>query len=154
MPSAAKFLKEVLSNKRKWEGGETVKLNEECSTILQNKLPPKLKDPGSFSIPCTIGNNDFDKTLCDLGASVNSMPYSIFEKLGIHELTPTIITMQLVDRSIKYPRGIAEDVLVKVEKFIIHVDFIVLDMKEDKNMPLILGRPFLATSRALIDVEK
>ncbi|KAL0345390.1 UNVERIFIED_CONTAM: hypothetical protein Sradi_4370300 [Sesamum radiatum] len=121
---------------------------------FQNKLPPKLKDPGSFSIPCTIGNTNFDKALCDLGASVNLMPYSIFEKLGMHELTPTIITLQLADRSIKYPRGIVEDVLVKVGKFIIPVDFIVLDMEEDVNMPLILGRPFLATSRALIDVQK
>ncbi|KAL0315951.1 UNVERIFIED_CONTAM: hypothetical protein Sradi_5473300 [Sesamum radiatum] len=154
MPSSAKFLKEVLSTKGKWEGGETVKLNEECSAILQNKLPPKLKDPGSFSIPCIIGNIDFDKVLCDLGASVNLMPYSIFEKLGMHELAPSIITLQLADRSIKYPRGIAEDVLVKVGQFIIPVDFIVLDMEEDKNMPLILGRPFLATSRALIDVQK
>ncbi|KAL0408751.1 UNVERIFIED_CONTAM: hypothetical protein Sradi_1809500 [Sesamum radiatum] len=111
MPSSAKFLKEVLSTKGKWEGGETVKLNEECSAILQNKLPPKLKDPGSFSIPCIIGNIDFDKVLCDLGASVNLMPYSIFEKLGMHELAPSIITLQLADRSIKYPRGIAEDVL-------------------------------------------
>ncbi|KAL0411764.1 UNVERIFIED_CONTAM: hypothetical protein Slati_3766100 [Sesamum latifolium] len=125
MPSSAKFLKEVLLNKRKWEEGETVKLNEECSAILQNKLPSKLKDPGSFSIPCTIGNIAFNKVLCDLA-----------------------------DRSIKYPRGIVEDVLVKVGKFILPVDFIVLDMKEDNNMPLILGRPFLATSRALIDVQK
>ncbi|KAL0311885.1 UNVERIFIED_CONTAM: hypothetical protein Sradi_5587800 [Sesamum radiatum] len=108
MPSSAKFLKEVLSTKGKWEGG----------------------------------------------ASVNLMPYSIFEKLGMHELAPSIITLQLADRSIKYPRGIAEDVLVKVGQFIIPVDFIVLDMEEDKNMPLILGRPFLATSRALIDVQK
>ncbi|KAL0361204.1 UNVERIFIED_CONTAM: hypothetical protein Sradi_3804900 [Sesamum radiatum] len=126
-----KFLKEVISNKRKWEGGETVKLNEECSAILQNKLPPKLKDPGSFSIPCTIGNTNFDKALCDLGSSINLMPYSIFEKCGMHELTPTIITLQLADRSIKYPRGIVEDVLVKVGKLIILVDLIVLDMEED-----------------------
>ncbi|KAL0401941.1 UNVERIFIED_CONTAM: hypothetical protein Slati_4224000 [Sesamum latifolium] len=154
MPSYAKFLKEVISNKRKWEGGETVKLNEECSAILQNKLPPKLKDPGSFSIPCTIENTNFDKALCDLGASVNLMPYSIFQKLGMHELTPTIITLQLADRSIKYPRGIVEDVLVKVGKFIIPIDFIMLDMEEYVNMPLILGRPFLATSRSLIDVQK
>ncbi|KAL0367422.1 UNVERIFIED_CONTAM: hypothetical protein Sradi_3632300 [Sesamum radiatum] len=154
MPSSAKFLKEVLSTKRKWEGGETVKLNEECSAILQNKLPPKLKDPGSFYIPCTIGNIDFDKVLCDLGASVNLMPYSIFKRLGMHELTPSIITLQLADRSIKYPGGITENVLVKVGKFVIPVDFIVLDMEEDKNMPLILGRPFLATSRALVDVQK
>ncbi|KAL0411864.1 UNVERIFIED_CONTAM: hypothetical protein Slati_3776100 [Sesamum latifolium] len=103
MSSYAKFLKEVISNKRKWEGGETVKFNKECSAILQNKLPHKLKDPGSFPIPCTIGNINFDKALCDLGASVNLMPYSIFEKLGMHELTPTIITLQLADRSIKYP---------------------------------------------------
>ncbi|KAL0394740.1 UNVERIFIED_CONTAM: hypothetical protein Slati_4440200 [Sesamum latifolium] len=153
MPSYAKFLKEVISNKRKWEGGETIKLNEECSAILQNKLPPKLKDPGSFSIPCTIGNTNFDKALCDLGASVNLMRYYIFEKLGMHELIPTIITLQLADRSIKYPRGIVEDVLVKI-KFIIPVGFIVLDMEENINMPLILARPFLATSRALIDVQK
>ncbi|KAL0345410.1 UNVERIFIED_CONTAM: hypothetical protein Sradi_4372300 [Sesamum radiatum] len=144
----------VICNKRKWEGGETVKLNEECSAVLQNKLPPKLKDPGSFSIPCTIGNTNFDNALCDLGASVNLMPYSMFEKLGMHELTPTIITLQLADRSIKYPRENVEDVLVKVGKFIIPVDFIVLDMEEDVYMPLILGRPFLATSRALIDVQK
>ncbi|KAL0423378.1 UNVERIFIED_CONTAM: hypothetical protein Sradi_0872600 [Sesamum radiatum] len=151
MPSYAKFLKEVISNKRKWEGGETVNFNKECSTILQNKLPPKLKGPGSFSIPCTIGNTNFDKVLCDIGASVNLMPYSIFEKLGMHVLTPTIITLKLVDRSIKYPRGY---VLVKVGKFIIFVDFIVLDMEEDINMPLIPRRPFLATTRALIDVQK
>ncbi|KAL0341409.1 UNVERIFIED_CONTAM: hypothetical protein Sradi_4657700 [Sesamum radiatum] len=144
MPSA-KFLKEVISNKRKWENGETVKLNEECSAILQNKLPPKLKDPGSFSIPCTIGDMNFEKALCDLGASINLMPYSIFAKLGMHELTPTIVTLQLADRSIKYPRGIIEDVLVKVGKFVIPVDFVVLDMEEDANTPLILGRPFLAT---------
>ncbi|KAL0430889.1 UNVERIFIED_CONTAM: hypothetical protein Sradi_0714900 [Sesamum radiatum] len=111
MPRSAKFLKEVLSIKRKWEGGETVKLNEECSAILQNKLPPQLKDPGSFSIPCTIGEINFEKALCDLGASVNLMPYSNFEKLGMHELTPSIITLQLADRSVKYPKGIVEDVL-------------------------------------------
>ncbi|KAL0315257.1 UNVERIFIED_CONTAM: hypothetical protein Scaly_2873000 [Sesamum calycinum] len=152
MPSYAKVLKEVISNKRKWEGGEMVKLNEECSIILQNKLPPKLNDPGSFSIPCTIGNTNFDKVLCDLRVSVNLMSYSIFEKVGMHELTPTIITLQLADRSIKYPRGIVEDVWVKVGKFIIPVDFIVLDMEEDMNMPL--RKPFLAASRALIDVQK
>ncbi|KAL0284340.1 UNVERIFIED_CONTAM: hypothetical protein Sradi_7201700 [Sesamum radiatum] len=106
MPSYAKFLKEVISNKRKWENGETVKLNEECSAILQNKLPPKLKDPGSFSIPCTIGDMNFEKALCDLGASINLMPYSIFAKLGMHELTPTIVTLQLADRSINTLGGL------------------------------------------------
>ncbi|KAL0286869.1 UNVERIFIED_CONTAM: hypothetical protein Sangu_2717500 [Sesamum angustifolium] len=113
MPSYAKFLKEVLSNKRKWEGCKMVKLNEECSAILRNKLP-KFRDLWSFYIPCTIGHADFDKALCDLGASVYLMPYSISENLGMHELTLTIITLQLADRNIKYPRRIVEDVLVKV----------------------------------------
>ncbi|KAL0446152.1 UNVERIFIED_CONTAM: hypothetical protein Slati_1743100 [Sesamum latifolium] len=142
MSGSANFLKEVLSTKRKWEGGETVKLNQEYSAILQNKLPPKLKDPGSFSIPCTIENINFDKVLCDLGASVNLMPYSIFEKLGMHELTPSIIILQLTDRSIKYPRGIVEDVLVKVGNFIIPVDFMVLDMEKRSKYAINSGKAF------------
>ncbi|XP_073030622.1 uncharacterized protein [Primulina eburnea] len=154
MPSYVKFLKEILSNKRKLVDFETVKLSEECSAILQNKLPPKLKDPGSFSIPCTIGTSNFNKALCDLGASINLMPYSCFEKLEIGEVKPTTISLQLADRSIKYPRGVVEDVLVKVDKFIFPVDFVVLDMEEDREIPLILGRPFLATGKALIDVQK
>ncbi|XP_010256221.1 PREDICTED: uncharacterized protein LOC104596664 [Nelumbo nucifera] len=154
MSSYAKFLKEIISNKRKLEEFEMVKLNEEYSAILQNKLPPKLKDPGSFSIPCTIGEINFDKALCDLGASINLMPFFVFKKFGIKEPTPTIVSLQLADRSIKHPRGVVEDVLVKVDKFILHVDFIVLDMEEDYDMPLILGRHFLATGRVLIDVQQ
>ncbi|XP_075480619.1 uncharacterized protein LOC142521276 [Primulina tabacum] len=154
MPSCAKFLKEILSNKRKLVDFETVKLSGECYAILQNKLPPKLKDPGSFSIPCTIGTSNFSKALCDLGASINLMTYSCFEKLKIGEVKPTTISLQLADRSIKYPRGVVEDVLVKVDKFIFPVDFVVLDMAEDREIPLILGRPFLATGKALIDVQK
>ncbi|GKV46238.1 hypothetical protein SLEP1_g53237 [Rubroshorea leprosula] len=154
MPSYAKFLKEILSNKRKLEEYETVKLTEECSGILQNKLPPKLKDPGSFTIPCTIGNCHFDKVLCDLGASNNLMPFSIFRKLGLGEAKVTTVSLQLADRSIKHPQGIMEDVLVKVDKFIFLADFIVLDMEEDHEVPLILGRPFLATGRTLIDVQQ
>ncbi|XP_075521390.1 uncharacterized protein LOC142554612 [Primulina tabacum] len=139
IPSYAKFLKEILSNKKKLVDFETVKLSEECSAILQNKLPPKLKDPGSFSIPCTIGSSFFSKALCDLGASINLMHYSCYEKLGIGEVKPTTISLQLADRSIKYPRGVVEDVLI---------------WKKDHEIPLILGRPFLATGKALIDVHK
>ncbi|KAL5548894.1 hypothetical protein UlMin_004125 [Ulmus minor] len=145
MPKYAKFLKEVLSNKRRLEANEKVMLTEECSAILQRKLPPKLKDPGSFTIPCTIGDFEFDKVLCDLGASINLMPLSIFRKLGLGEVKPTTVSLQLADRSIKHPRGIIEDVLMKVDKFIFPADFIVLDMEEDREVPLILGRPFLAT---------
>ncbi|KAL5579998.1 hypothetical protein UlMin_012440 [Ulmus minor] len=154
MPKYAKFLKDVLSNKRKFADSEKVMLTEECSAILQRKLPPKLKDPGSFTIPCTIGDFNFDKVLCDLGASVNLMPFSIFKKLGLGEVKPTLVSLQLADRSIKHPRGVVEDVLIKVDKFIFPADFIVLDMEEDREVPLILGRPFLATGRTPIDVHQ
>ena len=99
-------------------------LTEECSTILQRKLPPKLKNPRSFIIPCTIGDFDFHKVLCDLGKSVNLMPLSIFWKLGQGEVKPTTVCLQLADRSIKHPRGIIEDVLVKMDKFIFSANFI------------------------------
>ena len=129
-------------------------MSEECSAILQKKLPPKLKDPGSFTIPCANGNLVFGKALCDLSASINLMPWSIFKKLKLGEALPTTFTLQLVDRSLTCLRGIIEDVLVKVDKFIFPVDFIILDMEEDKEVLIILGRPFLAMRRALIDVQK
>ncbi|KAJ9145934.1 hypothetical protein P3X46_028261 [Hevea brasiliensis] len=124
MPSYAIFLKEILSNKKKLEEFETVALTEESSAILQNKLPPKLKDPGSFSIPCHIGDISIDKALCDLGASVSLMPLSIYEKMKIGEMKPTTISLQLADRSIKFPIGIVENVPLKVGKFFIPVDFV------------------------------
>ncbi|KAL5754796.1 hypothetical protein ACOSP7_023016 [Xanthoceras sorbifolium] len=154
MPTYVKFLKEIISNKRRLVDFETVALTEECSAIIQNKLPPKLKDPGSFIILCTIGKSDFGKALCDLGASINLMPHSVFRKLGLGEVKETNITLQLADRSVKYPHGIIEDVLVKVDKFYFPVDFIILDMEEDVEVPLILRRPFLATRGALIDVQQ
>jgi hypothetical protein len=121
---------------------------------LQKKLPPKLKDLGSFTIPCSIGNSIFEKALYDLGASINLTPLSIFKKFGLGEARPTTVTLQLADRSLKHPRGIIEDVLVKVGKFIFPADFIILDMKEDNKIPILLGWPFLATRGALIDVKK
>ncbi|KAJ9162814.1 hypothetical protein P3X46_022558 [Hevea brasiliensis] len=153
MPSYAKFFREILSNKRRLEDYETVALTEECSAILQNKLPPKLKDPGSFSIPCHVGETSIERALCDLGASVSLMPLSICEKLKVGDLKPTTISLQLADRSIKYPVGILENVPLKVGKFFIPVDFIVLEMEEDVRTPIILGRPFLATAGANIDVK-
>lgn len=121
---------------------------------MQGKLPPKLKDPGSFTIPCNIGETLCGKALCDLVASINLMPLSIFKKLGIGEVRPTTITLQLADRSICYPQGKIEDVLVKVDKFIFPADFIIMDFDADEETPILLGRPFLATGRTLIDVEK
>ncbi|KAK5803070.1 hypothetical protein PVK06_030710 [Gossypium arboreum] len=129
-----------------------MELNEECLAILQNKLPTKLKDPGSFTIPCLIGSLNVDKALANLGANFNLIPYKMFKQLGLGEPKSTRMSIQLADRSVKYPRGIIEYVLIKVDKFIFPVDFIVLDMDEDVEVPLILGQPFLATAGVVIDV--
>ncbi|XP_073120889.1 uncharacterized protein [Henckelia pumila] len=107
----AKFMKDVMARKRKLEEFETMKLTEECSAILQKKLPQKLKDPWSFTIPCIIGGATVNRALCDLGASINLMPLSIFRSLELGEVKPTTITLQLADRSLTYPRGVVEDVL-------------------------------------------
>ena len=153
MPNYVKFMKEIMSNKKKLEVG-TVNLSENCSSIIQRKLLEKLIDTGSFTIPCVIGEHTFNKALCDLDASINMMPYLVAKQLNMGKITPTALSLQMADRSMTLPKGIIEDVLIKVGKFIFPVDFVVLDMEEDKKVPLILGRPFLATSRALIDVEK
>ena len=105
MPSYVKFMKEILSNKRRLSDFETVNLTEECSVILQRKLPQKLKHPDSFTIPCTIENSIFEKALCDMGEITNLMPLSIFRRLGLSEARPTTITLQLADRSLKHPGG-------------------------------------------------
>ncbi|XP_071939080.1 uncharacterized protein [Coffea arabica] len=152
--SYAKFLKEIMTKKRKLVDSETIALTEECSAIIQNKLPPKLKDPGSFTVPCTIGNVEFSKALCDLGASVSLIPLTVARQLGLKELKRTNISLQLADRSIRHPMDILENVLIKVQKFIIPIDFVVLDMEKDVNVPIILGRPFLATAGTIIDVKR
>ncbi|XP_021742943.1 uncharacterized protein LOC110709041 [Chenopodium quinoa] len=133
IPSYAKFLKDMLSNKRKLEDNTTVALNAECSAILQNTLPKKLGDPG---------------------ASVSLMPLSICKKLQLGELKPTRISLQLADRSVKFPLGVLEDVPLRLGKFFIPCDFVVMEMEEDVNVPIILGRPFLATAGAIIDMKK
>ncbi|CAN6587016.1 unnamed protein product [Malus baccata var. baccata] len=153
IPSYAKFLKDVCTKKKKLMETEKIVLTEQCSAVLLHKLPPKKKDPGSFTIPCTIGNSDFKSALIDLGASVNLMPYFVFKRLGEGKLKPTSNIIQLADRSITYPRGIIEDVIVKVDNLYFPADFMVLDMDEDLTTPIILGRPFMATARTLIDVE-
>ncbi|CAJ2638232.1 unnamed protein product [Trifolium pratense] len=154
MPSYAKFLKDILTNKRKIEDDETVMLTTKCSAILQNEMPPKLKDPGSFSIPCVIGKYVIDRALCDLGASISLMPVALCEKLKMGELRPTKMSVQFADRSVKYPLGILENVPVRVGQFFIPTDFKVMDIREDSNTPILLGRPFLATVGAIIDVKR
>ncbi|XP_038698003.1 uncharacterized protein LOC119995560 [Tripterygium wilfordii] len=154
MPKYAKFMKDILSKKRKFGHHEKIQLNEECSAILQRKLPPKLSDRGSFKIPYVIGTQLFQRALCDLGASINLLPLSVAKILGIGDIKATTVSLQMADRSITYPEGIIEDVLVRVGKLIFPADFLVLDMEGDSDTQLILGRPFLLTARTLIDVEQ
>ena len=154
MPSYVKFMKKILESNKKLEEYGTITLTEECSSILQKKLPPKLQDPGKFAIPFSIGNRVSGKALCDLGASINLMPLLLFKRLKLGEPKSTTISLQLADRSYQHPRGIIENVLVKVGKFVLPTDFVILVMEEDDSVPIILGRPFLATGKAQINVQE
>ncbi|XP_021750404.1 uncharacterized protein LOC110716078 [Chenopodium quinoa] len=119
----------------------------------RNTLPKKLDDPGSYSIPVKLGDIEINKALCDLGASVSLMPLSICKKLQMGELKPTRISLQLADKSVKFPLGVLEDVPLRVTKFFIPCDFVVMEMEEDAHVPIILGKPFLATTGAIIDMK-
>ncbi|GKB93778.1 reverse transcriptase domain-containing protein [Tanacetum coccineum] len=153
MPKGAKALKDLLSHKEKLEkAASSVKLSEECSAIIQRSLPQNEGDPCSFTLPCLIGPLAVKNPLADLRASINLMPHSLFRRLRISKTTK--MSIQLADGSIKYPIGVCENLLVKVSKFIFPVDFVVLEMDEDELVPIILGRPFLATKRAMIDVHE
>ncbi|GKA81032.1 reverse transcriptase domain-containing protein [Tanacetum coccineum] len=152
MPKFASTFKSLLSNKEKLFELANTPLNENCSAVLLKKLPEKLGDPGKFLIPYYFLELDECLALADLGASINLMPLSIWKQLSLLELTSTRMTLELVDRSTVHPKGVAEDVFVKVGKFYFPADFVVVDYDVDPRVPLILGRPFLRTTRALIDV--
>ncbi|GKD07702.1 reverse transcriptase domain-containing protein [Tanacetum coccineum] len=152
MPIFAPTIKCLLMNKEKLLELAKIPLNENSSAMLLKKLPEKLGDPGKFLIPCNFPGMDVCHALADLDASINLMPLSIWKKLSLLELTPTRMTLELADRLITYSKGLAEDVFVKVGKFHFLTDFIVVDFEADPRVPLILGKSFLRTDRALIDV--
>ncbi|GJS00786.1 reverse transcriptase domain-containing protein [Tanacetum coccineum] len=152
MPKFASMFKSLLNNKEKLFDLAKTPVNENCSAVILKKLPEKLGDPGKFLIPCDFPELVECLALADLGASINLMPLSIWKKLSLPELTPTQMILELADRSTTSPSGIAEDVFVKVGKFHFPADFVVVDYVVDPRVPLILGRPFLRTARALIDV--
>ncbi|KAK8666162.1 hypothetical protein V6N13_006314 [Hibiscus sabdariffa] len=153
MPNYAKFLKDMVSRKKRIKEFETAAATETCLAFMHNKVPAKKSDPGSFTIECFIGHNYPTKALCDPGASINLMPKSVFQKLGIGEAKPTTVMLQLADHSFVQPEGKIEDILVQVDKFIFPADFLILDCEADENAPIILGRPFLATGRVLLDFD-
>ncbi|XP_057811837.1 uncharacterized protein LOC131026079 [Salvia miltiorrhiza] len=157
VPACVKFFKELASNKRKFADDEKIVVSEVASAILQHQLPPKQRDLGSFVIKIALGNGKEASGMLDLGAGVNLMPFSIFEQLELGDLKPTRLCLQLAYRSVRYPKGIVEDILVKVGGLIIPVDFVVLDVGEvrenEKEHTLLLGRPFMETTNTLIDVK-
>ncbi|GKA98286.1 reverse transcriptase domain-containing protein [Tanacetum coccineum] len=152
IPKYQKMLKSLLSNKEKLIELANTPLNENCSAVILKKLPEKLGYPGKFLIPCGFSELKC-KALADLGASINLMPLSVLKKLGLPELISTQITLELANREIFTPVGIARDVFVLVGKFTFPADFVIVDYESDPRVPLILGRPFLRTARALIDVH-
>nr|GEZ27294.1 hypothetical protein [Tanacetum cinerariifolium] len=127
-------------------------MNERFSAVLLNKLPSKEKDSGSSTIPCDIGQLHISNALVNLRASISLMPYTMYEKLGLGEPKATRTSLEITDRSIHYPRGIIKKMLIKVDKFFLLIDFVILDMPEDSRVPIILGRSFLATARAMINM--
>ncbi|XP_021719183.1 uncharacterized protein LOC110686880 [Chenopodium quinoa] len=145
VPRFAKFLKELCTIKRKHRlgGKEKVKVSAHVSAVFQKKLPEKCSDPGMFTVPVTIGDTTFRRAMLDLGASINVIPYSLFKSLELGPLHDTGVVIQLADRSNVYPKGVVEDVLVKVDELIFPADFYVLDMEHDRQaVPILLGRPF------------
>ncbi|GJW52726.1 reverse transcriptase domain-containing protein [Tanacetum coccineum] len=152
MPKFNKWLSSLLRNKEKLEEIAITTVNAECSAIIMNKVPEKLEDPGKFLIPCTLQELDRTSALADSGASINLLPHSIYKQLGLEALTPTRMTLELANRSITHPMGIAEDVVVRVDGFTFLADFVVVNFEPDPRVPIILGRPFLRTAKALIDL--
>ncbi|KAL4303835.1 hypothetical protein GQ457_10G012980 [Hibiscus cannabinus] len=152
-PNYAKFLKDMVTRKKRIEEFETDAATETCLALMHNKVLAKKTDPGSFTIECFIGHNYPTKALCDPGASINLMPKSVFQKLGIGEAKPTTVMLQLADHSYVQPEGKIEDILVQVDKFIFPADFLILDCETNTKAPIILGRPFLATGQVLFDFE-
>ncbi|GJZ58675.1 reverse transcriptase domain-containing protein, partial [Tanacetum coccineum] len=152
MPKFASTFKKSLSNKEKLFELEKTPLNENCSAVLLKKFPKKLGDPDKFLIPCDFPELDECLALADLGASINLMPLSVWKQLSLPELTSTRMTLELANQSTVHPKGVAEDVFVKLRKFYFPANFVVVDYDVDPRVPLILGRPFLRTARALIDV--
>jgi hypothetical protein len=152
VPTYTKYLRDILNNKKHLPSIEVIKLTEECSAAILNISHVKKKDLGCPTIDCSIRSQNFKNALCDLRASVSVMPKKVFDKLNYSTLTPTSMYLQLADQLVRYPIGIAENILVKIQNFFVPVDFVVLDMQEDMKTPLILGRPFLSTTNAHIDV--
>ncbi|GKA48639.1 reverse transcriptase domain-containing protein [Tanacetum coccineum] len=153
MPKFAKMVKDLLTNKEKLLEIANTPIKENCSAVILKKLPEKLGDTGRFLIPCEFYGLESCMALADLGASINLMPLSIWKILSLLELSTTRMTLELATQTVAIPEGIAEDVFIQVGKFTFPADFVVVDYEVDPRVSLILGRPFLRTAHALVDVH-
>ena len=153
MPDYAMSMKDLVTKKRlvTFENDDRM---QHCSAIVTRSLVQNKEDLGAFTIPCTMGLLLLAKALCDLGSSINLMPLSIYKKLGLGDLKPTAMWLLMANKIVKWPTGILHDVLVKVESFIFPKDFVILDCEVNFRVLIIFGRSFLATGRALVDMEK
>ena len=151
MPLYAKFLKDMLTKKNRYIHSNIIVVECNCSAAIQRILPPKHKDPKSVTIPCSIGGVVVGKALIDLGASINLMPLSMCRRLGEIEIMPTRMTLQLVDHSITRPYGVIEDMLIQVKQLVFPADFVVMDIEEDPNIPIILGCLFMSMTNCMLD---
>ncbi|GKC98231.1 reverse transcriptase domain-containing protein, partial [Tanacetum coccineum] len=154
MPKFNKWLSTLLRNKEKLEEIAMTTVNTECSAIILNKVPEKLEDPKKFLIPCALQELDRTNALADSGASINLLPHSIYKQLGLGALEPTRMTLELANHSVTHPMGIAEDVVGRVDGFTFLADFVVVNFEPDPRVPIILGRPFLRTAKALINLSE
>ncbi|KAL7600580.1 hypothetical protein Lser_V15G24233 [Lactuca serriola] len=148
----ANFIQDLLNTHQELEKMSKVVLNEQCLAVVMEGIPPKMGDPQCLTFPCKFGNATKTYAMADSGASINMMPYLFDQKLNLPKLKSTRMAMNMANRSVTYPRGIVEYLLVKIGKFVFPIDFVVSDMKEDEDGPIILGLPLLNTTRALVDI--
>ncbi|KAL1060215.1 hypothetical protein V6Z11_1Z116100 [Gossypium hirsutum] len=156
IPRYSEFLKELCTSKRRLIGNERVNVGENVSAVLQKKVPPKYKDQGMFAISCEMGNLGIKKALCNLEASINFIPYSIYKLINAGPLKEIGVIIQLANRSVVYPEGLLEDVLVKVNELVFPADFYIINMEDDNSSnfsDILLGRPFLSNASVKIDVR-
>ncbi|XP_071695226.1 uncharacterized protein [Rutidosis leptorrhynchoides] len=156
MPNYVQFIKELISQRGKYHDATSFFIDEECNKILASRLsvPKKLGDPGKFVFPCKFGESEVFNALADLGTSINLMPHSLYERLGLGPLKLTQIRIRLANHSFDTAIGIGEDILVSIDSLVFPVDFVIMEMKEDLQVPLILGRPFLGTTGTIILVQR
>ena len=153
-PLIKKYRKDMTSPNYPTAEQSVMMVSEDVSTMIRGEIPTKRPDPGSFVLDCNIRNTRFPRSLCDLGSSVNLMPYSVAVTLGYNEFMLTLITLVLADRSIRVPEGILDDFSLKINDCFVPTDFVVLKYRQEPKDPLILGWPFLATAGAIIDVKE